>query len=337
MMTRFLMTMLVGGFAVLGEAAEPPQIKFDNMVYDFGAIDHVPQVQGTFTFSNAGGGELIVQKPAPTCGCTVAAVRPERLNPGDKGDLVFTLSLPQSGGHIEKHINVPSNDPKTPIINLTIKADIKQTFVVQPSTVLLNDLREGQTTNITVTVTRTDAKLNITKVETLAKFLSTKVVPDDKSDGKSAKIIIEAKAAGLARRFAEAVKVYVDDQPQPRFTISVIGRVMGDFSVTPEQLIWIVQDPADWPGKHGELASTRRLLISAQPTTAKPLEIRNATSSLKELILETVAVETGKTYMVVAKLPQSPKETITGIVTFETTLPNHPKIEVPVTINVMKR
>lgn len=338
MKIRLYLLAVILGVGLASTGAAVPQLKFDNLVYDFGTLTESASVSGTFTFSNAGDAELQVQKPAPSCGCTVAAVKPEKLKPGEKGELVFTLNLPHVSGHIEKHIAVPSNDPKDPTLHLTIKADIKQTLVVVPNTIVLTDLREGAITNTVVQITRTDGKkLVISKVETSANYVKARVVPDDKSDGKAASIIVETEAEGLARRFVETVRAYLDDEPQPRINVSVIGRILGDLNVTPEHVVWIVPDPAQWPGPRADLTTIRRVLISTAAKDGKPLEIRNPISNLKELSLETIAVETGKTYMVVAKLPEAPKTTMTGTITFETTLAKYPKVDVPVTINVLKR
>src|SRR5258708_3436159 len=60
-----------------------PKIQFDKTVYDFGTTSLVDSVTGTFTFQNVGDGELKMGKPQPSCGCTVASVKPEVLKPGE--------------------------------------------------------------------------------------------------------------------------------------------------------------------------------------------------------------------------------------------------------------
>src|SRR5438093_71139 len=70
-----------------------PKIKFDNTIYDFGKTSQVDHVTGIFIFHNEGDGVLKVEKPQPSCGCTVAGVKPDVLQPGEKGELTFTLNL----------------------------------------------------------------------------------------------------------------------------------------------------------------------------------------------------------------------------------------------------
>src|SRR5262245_40007272 len=84
-----------------GAPAGKPKIKFDKIVYDFGKTSVVEQVAGKFTFENVGDGELKVSKPTTSCGCTVAAVKPDVLKPGEKGELSFTLNLGKSRATLE--------------------------------------------------------------------------------------------------------------------------------------------------------------------------------------------------------------------------------------------
>ena len=81
--------------------------------------------------------------PAPSCGCTVASVKPDVLKPGDKGELVFTINV-SHGGKIEKYITVPSNDTATPSVRLTIKADVKKSIEISPTAINLGDLRRAE-------------------------------------------------------------------------------------------------------------------------------------------------------------------------------------------------
>ena len=52
--------------------------------------------------------------------------------------------------------------------------------------------------------------------------------------------------------------------------------------------------------------------------------------------VELVPKENGKTYEIVAKLADLPKETIRGTISIESNLPSQPKLEVPITVSVLK-
>jgi hypothetical protein len=315
--------------------AGTPKIQFDKTVYDFGTTSQVASVTGTFTFHNAGTAELKLQKPAPSCGCTVAGVKPDLLKPGEKGELVFTVNLGAAKGSLEKHINVPSNDPQSPNVNLGIKVNVLQVFEVTPTQVTIGDIHLGEKTNVIVQVHRNDGKkLSITKTEVAGDFAKARVESGDNE--QSAKVLIDVAGQGAPRRFTDQVKLFMDGADQPGATVYVTGRLAGDVNVTPEALYWGVQDAERWPGSYPEAMTTRRVAITSGQNV-KALELTNLTSSMKEVTLELVPAEKGVSYTLVAKLAESPKESTRGTISFDTNIPSQPKIVLPVTVNVLKR
>jgi hypothetical protein len=343
-MKRLLMCVALVGLASVGhgqekKAAPPhghPKIKFDQMVYDFGTTSMVQSLTGTFTFQNKGDGVLEVRKPATSCGCTVAAVKPEKVEPGQKGELVFTLNL--SGivrGHIEKQITVPCNDLATPSVQLTIKADLFSIYEIVPPQVSFGDVRAGTSARQPIVLKRTDGQnLAVGKVQSSTDGLKVQIENLPDAAGKAAKLWVELAAAGSPRRLSEQVTVLAEDGTQIA-VVPVFGRVIGDVSVSPEMVFWGVTDPENWPGAFPELMTKRSLRVAlSQPD--KTLEIKNPTSSFADLEVSVVTVETGRVYDVVARLAKAPKDSERGTITFETNIPAQPTIIVPVTISVLR-
>src|SRR5271163_4192441 len=140
-MKRQLLAVIVMAMATVGVAradgtntpaaaatppAAAPKIQFDKTVYNFGTTSLVDSVTGTFTYQNVGTADLNIKKPQPSCGCTVASVKPDVLKPGESGQLVFTVRVGGQRGQLEKHITVPSNDPQAEKVSLSIKIEMKQ-------------------------------------------------------------------------------------------------------------------------------------------------------------------------------------------------------------------
>ncbi|MGD0016308.1 MAG: DUF1573 domain-containing protein [Verrucomicrobiia bacterium] len=333
---RFLVVMI--GMLMAGAMAwaeGTPKLKFETMVYDFGVTSQVDRIQGTFVFTNAGDAVLKIQKPAPSCGCTVAGVKPETVQPGEKGELTFHVNLPQTAGHIEKFITVPSNDPQNPSQRLTIKVDIHKVYDIQPSQMSVGMLREGVTTNVTFTVRRVDGKnLVLTKVEADSPMLSGKIEMGDETNNPSAKIAVQVEATGAPRQFTEGLRVYADDTNAPAIRLSIFGRVVGELTVVPESLLWSIPDPENWPGTRPIAVTMRRVIISTAKTV-QPFEVSKLTCNLTDLDLELQTVETGRTYAVVAKLPKAPGESKQGTIKFETNLSKYPEVQIPVVIQLL--
>ena len=277
-----------------------------------------------------------VGKPQPSCGCTVASVKPDVLKPGEKGELIFKVNIGVAHGNLEKHITVPSNDPQSPSVNLSIKVEVKQVLEVAPTQISLGGIRQGAITNVTATLRRTDGKkLAISSTQPSSKLVRARVEPVEGSNDQSAKIIIEVEGEGTPRMLSENVKVFLDGITQPATTISINGRLLGDVTVSPEQLYWPVTDASHTPPPNADAQAVRRIAVSATRPD-QPLVIKNVASSLKDLTLEVVTIETGKTYSVVAKFTETPKQSERGTISFETNMSVQPTITIPVTITVLK-
>jgi hypothetical protein len=315
-------------------AALPPKIQFDKTVYDFGPTSLVDSVTGTFTFQNAGTGDLKIQKPQPSCGCTVASVKPDLLKPGEKGELVFTVRVAGQRGALEKHITVPSNDPQAGKVSLSIKIEMKQIIDVTPQNIQLGNIRQGTTTNVSVLVRRTDGnKLVISKAEPSNKNVTTRIEPIEGSSNQSARVVIEVASEGTPRQFSENVKVSLEGITQPVSIITLNGRLLGDVLVDPPMLYWPITDTSS---TNSEALPSREIKLSSTRPDLK-LEIKNLTTNMKDLNLNLVTVDAGKTYKLVAKFGSMPKQSAQGTITLETNTATQPKITIPVTLTVLKR
>src|SRR5262245_29448273 len=93
-----------------GIAAEnAPNVQADKTTYDFGNVSGLENVSGKFKFTNTGTDVLKFEEPKPSCGCTVAKIVPQSLNPGETAELDFKVALGTARGRLAKHITVRSN------------------------------------------------------------------------------------------------------------------------------------------------------------------------------------------------------------------------------------
>ena len=326
----------MGAMCVGAQAEGTPKIQFDQTVYDFGKTSQVETVSGVFKFKNIGDGILKLEPPKPSCGCTVAELKPDTLQPGETGELPFTLHLGQVKAQYDKRIAVKSNDPQTPEVSLTIKVDYTPLYDINPMT-LAPVLAFGVTnTDQFTTITRTDGKpLHIVRLGASKPWIAAKVEPGAKADDTTARIRVTIQRDGSPRRFNEFVQVYTADQTNtPVANIYLYGQIMGEVSLSPEALYWSITDTTNTPAERPEAQITQRVTISS--TTGKAIELKNLQSSIKGITLEMASKEDGRVYEVVAKLVDVPASTISGNVSFETSVAAQPKIEVPVIVNVFK-
>jgi len=332
--------------AVNGKA---PRIQFESLTYDCGKTSMVQSVAGKFIFKNTGEATLELKRPQPGCGCTVAEVKPlsMKLEPGEQGEISFSLTVGAHQGLMQKHINVPSNDPINPNVNLIIKVELEKLFEVLPAQVVCGDMGTATPTNFVVLVKRVDGNpLKIARVEssTPALAVSYEMIPN--AVQPTVKIVVTPKSDGSNRQLFGTVSVYAEGISYAVATVPVFGRFVGEVRLIPEAVFWGIADPKKWPGQFADLMITRKIRVI--PSKALPdFTMKNLTTDIKgaTVTLESVGTtqvygkpgETGKVYEIVAKLPVAPAETVKGAITFETNLPNSPLITIPVSINVLKR
>ena len=325
----------LGALCLPIQAQAAPQIQFDQTVYDFGKTSQVTTVSGIFKIKNVGDSVLKLEPPKPSCGCTAAEVKPDTLAPGASGLLPFTLNLGFYRGNLEKHITVRSNDPKTPEVSLSIKVDYTPLYDLSPLTLAPN-LKFGMAeTNLFTTITRTDGKpLQITRLEASKPWITASVVPGQ-NDPNSARISVTVKRDGTPRRFNEYVHVYTSDASNaPASSLYLYGEIAGEVSVAPEALYWSITDAAKTAADRPDDAIIRR--VSIRSADGEPLALKNLESTVKGISVQLVPNTADQSYELVARLDDVPTSTISGNVSFETSVSAQSRIELPVIVNVFK-
>jgi len=318
----------------LAFAEGTPKIQFEQTVYDFGATSQVSAVSGVFKFKNTGDAVLKVQPLKPSCGCTIAELKPDTLQPGATGELGFTLHLGLIKAHLEKTIAVPSNDPQTPEVSLTIKADYTPLYELNPLVLAPSLAFEVNEAEQFATLTRSDGKpIRIVRLESSKTWITAKVEGSQKTNDATARIRVTVHRDGPPRHFNEFVHIYTDDQTNaPASSLGLYGHILGEVSLSPEALYWSITGAAKLNDERPEAQVLRRVTIRS--TEGRAIELRNPQSSVKGLNVELVPKEAGKVYELVARLDVVPASTVSGNVSFETSVAAQPRIEVPVIVNV---
>jgi mono/diheme cytochrome c family protein len=101
--------------------AAKPRIVFDHKVYDFGVLLQGATVQHAYTVKNDGKAPLEIQSVNTSCGCTAALPDPKVLPRGATGRILVTYDSRGKIGEVNKLVRVRSNDPESPVVNLSIR------------------------------------------------------------------------------------------------------------------------------------------------------------------------------------------------------------------------
>lgn len=90
---------------------KPAEIKFDKISHNFGTFSEKDaKVTCTFTYTNVGGQDLVINQAIATCGCTVPEYTKTPVKPGEKGEIKVTYNgAGKFPGHFKKSITVRTN------------------------------------------------------------------------------------------------------------------------------------------------------------------------------------------------------------------------------------
>jgi len=229
-----LLTLLVSSAA----ATAGPQLTFTNSTHDFGDIWDVATLPCTFTFVNSGDEPLIIEKVAPSCGCTTTTLEKTVYGPGESGTINAAFK-PNATGTLRKAVTVLSNDPNAPTQKLSLAANV--TAFVTPSRrfVRLAGLEQGRGGETTVRFT--PAKPGFVfepqvKVHgNSARYVSAAMVPPadgDTSQARTFRIIVSPEAPwGDLQAFVTITGQGATDASLPQrphdIKVPVLGSVQG--------------------------------------------------------------------------------------------------------------
>ncbi len=104
--------------------AQGPVIRVEPPGFDFGTVVAGKKLRKEFRLRNAGDQALLLKPVRTSCGCTVGKLTQTRLEPGASTTLAVSLDTGTSRGRLVKSVLVPSNDPKTPLLEIKIQATV---------------------------------------------------------------------------------------------------------------------------------------------------------------------------------------------------------------------
>ena len=326
--------MWVGVTGGIAGADGAPKIQFDRTTYDFGRTSQVQLVRGKFVVRNAGDAVLKLDQPVPSCGCLSPSLSARTLQPGEQAELNFSVSLAPFRQLIDKQITLRSNDPNQPLATLAVRVDNIPLFDTDPRWISLTDFRKGATTNFVVAVQRTDGhNLALSSVTTSSGWIAARLAGATDGDERMGRVLLDLKADGAPRLFSEYVYLFAEGSNAAVATVTIHGRIVGDVAWTPESLYWLIPDASLVQPQAPEHLVTRRLTLNFLPS-AQIVEVLQATSSLKQVSIQVLPKEKGKSCEIVARLTEAPPGLTTGAITVETNSREDPRIAIPLTINV---
>jgi hypothetical protein len=204
---------LLGSFACADAqlAWEQQQIELHPKASDAEAV-------ANFKYENKGKTPIKIKSTRTSCGCTVAALKKDVVEPGEKGEVTATFKIGGRTGEQVKIITVDTDDPAQPTTNLTLKAIIEQPIEIQPTFVYWET---GEAPKPKAVKVKAAKDVNITKLDVIS---SSPEFSTEVAKGSAPGEFTVNVAPKETSHIVNAMLTIKSDLPQPYY---VTARVTG--------------------------------------------------------------------------------------------------------------
>jgi len=114
-------------------AAAAPRISVDSATYNYPDVVSGIAVTHTFILSNLGNQELVISQVVSSCHCATAQLSSSRVAPGTSVTLPVVFDTYEFAGQVDRQIEITSNDPATPRLDLHLTGRILRREAYQKS------------------------------------------------------------------------------------------------------------------------------------------------------------------------------------------------------------
>lgn len=144
-----------------GTAFSQPRITVDKSRVDFGVVYNGALKTARLTVKNTGKDTLKILGVNTSCGCTTVKQPKGVLRPGESDVIEVAFNSTGFRGRIEKHVEIVTNDPKTPNASITLVGDVIEELlpVNNASVVWLGTVPVGKTVEQTVGLKNVSGKV----------------------------------------------------------------------------------------------------------------------------------------------------------------------------------
>lgn len=279
---------LTAGAVAQESGVAGPRLSLVDPVKDFGTVPKGDTIEYDFTIHNTGSADLEILSVQPACGCTVAEFD-RVIKPGQTGKVHAVVETAAFSGPIAKTIAVQTNDPATPMAQLTMRANVKPFVQAFPNGFLRYMLQLGQAEKqSTILFTEDEEPFKIISIESPADYIKVdyeKVPEPERANVGLAgqhQYRINVTVGGpesTVGPIAEKVKITTNSKHQPEFLLSVTGLIRPSYLVNPKVLNF-------GEVSTGEPAATRTVTVGSTNRASNAFQVTRVESSNPAVLAE---------------------------------------------------
>ncbi len=265
-----------GAVLAAGEAVYP-HIWAPREVLDLGVVRPNGKADCEFSIQNLGEAPLHIGNVKTTCGCTVAELSAREIPPRGEAKLRVQYTAGPLQERASKRIKVESDDPRRPVLTLTLKVRVLADMDWEPKAVYLDwPVPDNFTGRITFTGNGTEP-VRLADVVAEQGFLQPHIEINDAREA----VVLYTLPPKAAFRSQDVIRIGTNSRDYPEVRIAVNFQKPSLFSVVPGRIsLWT---------HRGDEPPIRRFTISRKD--GQPFRVSSVTPSHKRLMA--VIVEDG--------------------------------------------
>jgi len=333
-----LLMLLSVSWAQSGNPGSPaPKLVIKSSEFSAGDVKMGEVVRHTYTFRNEGNANLEIKNVALTCGCETVDYD-KVVPPGKDGKLTLQVKTEgYPGGSLTKGATVTTNDPLHPSFDLVLRLTVLTStpsgqvigpFTISPSKMVSTATATGKAADMAVTIYSTGTPP--AKVTRLVSDGSTFTFTLEPAAEGNRYVLRGVSSTSLPPgRHVQRVKVLTDSKEYPELELQFEAIVVLPLRASPASVSFerIVVTGAEVP--------PQSKFVFIVQTGGPALEIKNIESTLPFLSAELQENNQNRTFVLRVKFTGiPPKGSHSGTIVVSTNLPEQPKVEIQVTVNV---
>ncbi len=303
-------------------SSQPPPLHARERRHHFAEAIAGQELKHTFTITNTGGDPVLITDIRNTCYCTTAILTDKNIAPGKNVQIEVTLNVPSRNETIKERVRIHTDSPAQPTLEFSITANARLPLAAIPEHIVLGSFSPEAFKPKTFILRQVlDPPVQIRSVTTDSEHFGVEYETDPATGNVRGEIHLEP---GMPiGEFTHLLRVeFGRNGNTAAMTMSIIGKVLGDFNVFPRQLFFGITRPGD----------TNRKSLTVTRLRGDPLEIKGVKVASKHIETELIALNAGTRYKINVSLnaTEAPDGDFSDTLIVETNSSNQPRIEVPV-------
>ena len=205
--------------------------------YDFGEVEPEEQISHGFLVRNNGKSEVFIKEIKTSCGCTEISFKTNEIEPGQEEKITLKYDAPRLSGKISHWAVLSTEPPSVDKIILHLNATVVERFSVNPRILnfgIIDRKLLPATQKIKVFIDETQDNIDVSSFKALSDNENVDLAVSKVENGYwvSAKISNNIPYGNLFGNLKFSLK------GKKPISIPKMGKVIGDFYATPNEMDW---------------------------------------------------------------------------------------------------